>query len=102
MSIWIYAIAQLLKYNDPNMGSFVDNVVSVLRTGDIKEFFLISVLCMLACFLSGGLIIKGRFFKLSFAVVLGNSIAVSIMYAWFVTALIASPLLFSYWVLKNA
>jgi len=102
VAISIFTIQQLLKFNDPNSGSVIDNIASVLTSGNAQEFFTYSAVCVLGSFLSGALIASENFSKLGIVIVLGNTIVVSIMYVWFITALIASPLLLTYWIIKSA
>ena len=102
VAIWVFFISNVLEQAHQNLGNLIDRIVSFLTGGDTLEFFIKSSLCVFGCFLSGALIISGKFSKLGIMIVIGNSAAVSIMYAWFIAALIASPLLFSYWVVKNA
>ena len=95
-------MSHVLDQNHPDVISLIEGIGSFITRGDTLDFFIKSALCVFGCFLSGALIMLEKYSWLSILLVLGNSVAVSIMYAWFITALIASPLLFSYWVVTDA
>ncbi len=102
IGLWIFFMSHVLDQSHPDITSLIEGIGAFITRGDTLDFFVKSALCVFACFLSGALILLKKYSRISILLVLVNSVAVSIMYAWFITALIASPLLFSYWVVTDA
>ena len=98
-SIWVFVF---FRVQSVELGEVVEHILSMLSGGDTLEFFSYSVLCVLGCFTSGALFIIGKHVNIGIVIVIVNSVAVSVMFAWFVAALVASPLLFSSWVIRNS
>ena len=99
VAIWVFVFLQLQSVD---WRGVIEHIQSMLSGGDTLEFFIYSALSVLGCLLAGLSFITGKFQKIGVSIVVANSIAVSIMYVWVIAALVASPLLFSYWLIKNA
>lgn len=102
LSIWVFFLFYGQLGQGLSLESIIDHIISMLSAGDGLEFFLYSILCVLGCFISGALFISGKLPKLGITIVVANSVAVSLMFAWFVAAVVVSPLFLSKWVLNNA
>ena len=101
VALWVYFISYVITQSPPGMSNIVDEVGKFLAGGANWEFFVSSTLCALAGFLSGFLFLSGKYPKLALTIVAANSVAVSFMYAWFLVALVASPLLMCFQVLRQ-
>ena len=102
ISIWIYFIVYGLGGQEISFGSAVEQLAYMLNEGGSREFFIYSTLITLGCFISGATFISSKLPELGITIVIANTVAVSLMFAWFVAAIIVSPLLLSKWVLKGA
>ena len=101
VAIWVYFLSYVILQGPADSSSRIDRVLEFLTGGANWQFFLISTVCALTGFLSAFLFLSGRYLKLAIVIVAINALAVSFMYAWFVVALMASPLLPAFWLLRQ-